>query len=288
MEDSLDRSRWARLLVPLVALLVIAAVLRAPQPTIVAPPDVLAPAAPRAFSGQLAARQATVAPPDSQSVLAAAGRLRLTTASGSYSLERVQAIASSVEVALDYVEQRTGLRLSGPVTISFDRRESCALDGAAFTERRVIMLYACPDLPPQRAVNILAHELVHQLAHDHWGAAHLQADLILSEGFATWGAGRYWLGESASFRAFVVQHYGAQLLPLGAHYRDYASIAAMNQLYYQWAALVEWILEAHGRAAFDRLYASGQGPTPASANYLGVLGGDLGAVEAAWRAWLAP
>lgn len=289
MERTIDRSRWLRPLALIAALVVIVTVVRAPHPSIVAPPEAVAPPdAPRGLTAQLRRPEPTVASPSDQAVLAAAGRLRLVAMAGSYSAERVQAMAAPIATALAYVEERTGLTLREPITVIFDRRESCALDGAAFTERRVIMLYACPDLPPQRAINILAHELVHQLAHDHWGAAHLQADLILSEGFATWGAGRYWLGESPSFRAFVAHHYGAHLLPLGAHYRDYASIAAMNQLYYQWAALVEWILEVHGRAAFEHLYASGHGPTPATADYPGVLGGDLGAVEAAWRAWLQP
>jgi hypothetical protein len=210
----------------------------------------------------------------------------LYTSSGSYSADQIRAMAGPIHDALRYVEDRTALRLSASVSIIFDRRESCGLDGAAYTERRIIMLYACPDLPSQRAINILAHEFVHQLAHDRYGSAHLRADLILSEGLATWGAGSYWLGGAPTFREFVRHNYGDSLLPVGTHYRDYGSLDAMNRLYYQWASLVEWTLESHGRDAFDQLYASGKGPTPATADYEGVLGGDLGAVEAAWRAWL--
>jgi hypothetical protein len=292
MEWASETPRWTRP-AAIVALLVLAIVmLRAPQPGIVAPPDAVSPFdAPVTLSEQFERQAAPLTPAsplDGRESVATIENVSLYTSAGSYTAEQVRAMAGPIHDALRYVEDRTALRLSGPVSIIFDRRELCALDGAAYTERRVILLYACPDLPPQRAINILAHEFVHQLAHDRYGPAHLRADLILSEGLATWGAGSYWLGGAQTFREFVSHSYGDRLLPIGAHYRDYGSIDAMNRLYYQWASVVEWTLETHGRDAFDRLYASGSGPTPATADYMGVLGGDLGAVEAAWRAWLAP
>ncbi len=290
MYETAETPRWTRAAALIALAVVIVFVLRAPQPGVVAPPDAVGPFdAPATLNDRFERESppAPAAPLQGRVPVATIDNLSLYTSPGSYSVDQIRAMAGPIHDALRYVEDRTALRLNAPVTIIFDRRESCGLDGAAYTERRVIMLYACPDLPAQRAINILAHEFVHQLAHDRYGPAHLQADLILSEGLATWGAGAYWLGGAPTFREFVRRNYGDNLLPVGAHYRDYGSIDAMNRLYYQWAALVEWTLESHGRDAFDRLYASGAGPTPATADYMGVLGGDLGAVEAAWREWLA-
>jgi hypothetical protein len=178
------------------------------------------------------------------------------------------------------------MTLSAPVAVIFDRRDNCGLDGAAYTQKRVIFLYTCPTIPAQRAINILAHEFVHQMAHDHYGEAHLQADLILSEGLATWGAGKYWLGGEANYRAFVQRHYASGLLPLNSDYRAIGTIDAMNRLYYQWASLVDFVIEKHGRDTFDQLYRSGQGMSPNTADYNGTLGMDIEALQLQWRAWL--
>jgi hypothetical protein len=179
------------------------------------------------------------------------------------------------------------MQLSAPVAVIFDRRDTCGLDGAAYTQKRIIYLYTCSNTPAQRAINILAHEFVHQLAHDHYGAAHLQADMILSEGLATWGAGKYWLGDEPDFRAFVQRHYAASLLPLDSDYRAIGTIDAMNRLYYQWASVIDFVIEKHGRTGFDQLYSSGRGMSPNTADYNGVLGMNIEAIQPRWQAWLA-
>jgi hypothetical protein len=50
---------------------------------------------------------------------------------------------------------------------------------------------------------------------------------------------------------------------------------------------VEYIKETRGSEAFDRLYASGSGAHPDSADYSGVLGLDLAGLELEWQAWLS-
>ncbi len=114
----------------------------------------------------------------------------------------------------------------------------------------------------------------------------MQADLILSEGIATWGAGRYWLGRYQSFRAFVAAEYGGNLLPLATDPRGGVAIATLNQLYYQWASFVEWLVEQHGRPALDRLYSSGKNRALTAADYPGVLGTGFDEAESQWRAWI--
>jgi hypothetical protein len=140
-------------------------------------------------------------------------------------------------------------------------------------------------LPRSRAVNILAHELVHQLAHDRYGDRHLQADMILLEGVATWGAGEYWLSGQPDFAA-VVRPWIASgaALPLATSYVG-RPIADMNMLYYEWAGFVEFLIDEYGRERFDTLYVSGAS-TPGSADYAGVYGKTLSELEAEWQVWV--
>ncbi len=287
--------RWAKPLVLIVAVVLIAWLLRAPQPPLTAPPAALRElGGPAPLQGQFEAQAAPKVPAvrGEQAPLAGyhavvvADQLALYTREGSYTPEQVQALVAPLGEALAYVSTRTNMQLAASVTIVFDHRAHCGLDGAAYTQKRVIMLYACPDLPPRRAVNILAHEFVHQLAYDHYGAPHLQADLILSEGLATWGAGKYWLGSEPDFRSFVQHNYATALLPLDSDYQAIGTIDAMNRLYYQWASLVDFVLETHGRDAFDQLYRSGRGMAPNTADYAGVLGTDLPGLQPEWQAWL--
>jgi hypothetical protein len=213
--------------------------------------------------------------------------LRLSSAAGLYSAEEQQQLATESEWALAYAANRFG---SGPAQhISTDVQHSpgCELGGAAYTGERRVQVTTCASIPRSRVVNILAHEFVHQLAHDYYGPRHLQADMILLEGLATWGAGDYWLSGQPSFRAFVRQHIPPeQRLPLATSYVG-RPIADMNTLYYQWASFVEYLLHAYGRERFDALYITGQQQAPGSADYVGVYGKDLPTLEQEWLAWLA-
>ncbi|WP_298814999.1 hypothetical protein [Chloroflexus sp.] len=192
-----------------------------------------------------------------------------------------QAITAELYAALAYVSARTATAPTGPITVTIQAEPNCALHGAAYTSRREAQVFTCADIPAARAVNILAHEFVHQLAHDYYGDAHLQSDPILLEGWATWGAGMYWLGRSPDFHAFLG---GQAPMPLVANHLG-RSAAEMNTLYYQWASFVEYLLSQYGRDAFDRLYQSGNG-VAGSADYYGIYGVELATLEAEWRVWL--
>lgn len=287
------QGRWLRPAVILVAMLVFMLVFRQRTTSVqLAPPQALrsfAEALPTAAVGLPPVNDApptTAGSNTSRPTTATTAHTRMYTGAGTYTAEDVASLAEPIEAAISYVHERTGLVLSHPVNVVFDRRPgACGLDAAAFTNVRTMFLYACPDIPQSRAVNILAHEVVHQLAHDRYGEAHMQADLILSEGLATWGAGRYWLGGAPSFHDFVADNYRGNLLPLDTDSRG-ASTTTMNQLYYQWASFVEWIRATHGIAAFDNLYGGGVGRQPGTAPYGDVLGVNLHDAEAAWQAWL--
>jgi hypothetical protein len=212
--------------------------------------------------------------------------LSMTSAEGLYTDDEQVSLADEVNRALNYTAERFGSTPSDEISVYIGLDEGCNLNGLAYTDQRLTQVFTCAALPRNRVVNILAHEFVHQLAHDRYGAAHLQADMILAEGLATWGAGEYWLGSEASFREFVRHHYhqSGQIIPLATSYVG-RPISDMNTLYYEWASFVEYLISTYGRNKFDALYVSGS-KEPGSADYAGVYGKSLDELEQEWLAWL--
>lgn len=194
-------------------------------------------------------------------------------------------VAAELERALAYVSERFGSGPSGRIRAYIGTEASCGLHGIAYTIDRTTQVFTCRDLPRVRAVNIMAHEFVHQLAQDRYGDRHLAADMILLEGTATWGAGAYWLGNAPNFAAFVRPLVAdGSALPLATSYVG-RPVADMNTLYYQWASFVEFLVEVYGRDRFDAIYVSGNSE-PGSADYAGVYGKNLSELETEWRAWV--
>jgi hypothetical protein len=208
----------------------------------------------------------------------------LTVDDGLYADQR-DALADDLKQALDYVMKRFGSSPSGHFNAVIAREDSCNLHGVAHTEERTVQVSTCNSIARDRAVAIMAHEFVHQLAQDRYGPAHLSADLILAEGVATWGAGEYWLGGQPDFRAYVRgQRASGVFFPLATDYTG-KGIGAMNALYYQWASFVDFLITTYGREKFDQVYVAGQG-APGSADYRGVYGKGLDVLEQEWQAWL--
>lgn len=239
------------------------------------------------FEESSATASAAVAPLQPlSSVMTPRGQLSVSSASGLFSVEDEARLGADLERALSYVSERFGSGPSDTINAQINWEPSCGLHGIAYTQIRNTQVFTCPDLPRNRAVNIMAHEFVHQLAQDRYGDAHLGADVILLEGVATWGAGEYWLGGSADFRSFVRPWLqNGSSLPLGISYVG-RSISDMNTLYYQWGSFVEFLIQTYGREKFDALYVSGSNNAPASADYFGVYGKSFADLELEWRAWV--
>lgn len=219
-----------------------------------------------------------------QAPAVAAGTLDMQVADGLYADQRDQ-LQADLYQALQYVAQRFGSGLTSGVTASVLRADGCGLHGIAYTDVRNVQVYSCDSITRGQAVAILAHEFIHQLAQDRYGSAHLHADLILSEGVATWAAGQYWLAGKPNFRVYVRDQRRAGLTyPLATHYQG-LGVGAMNTLYYQWASFVEFLIDTYGRESFDRLYVSGAGD-PGSADYTGVYQKGLPELEQEWSAWI--
>lgn len=268
----------------LASLLVLMAWLLAPpaRPSIAPPSAVQAPAAPE--------RPVPPGAPTPTAIPLAgeytpSGDLDIVTAEGLFSVEDKRALAAEIDRALAYVSARFGSGPSGRISAYIGLEPGCGIHGIAYTAERTVQVYTCTDLPRARAVNIMAHEFVHQLAQDRYGPPHLQADMILLEGVATWGAGDYWLSGEPSFAAFVRPWLAAgSTLPLATSYVG-RPVGDMNTLYYEWGSFVEFLIKAYGREAFDRLYVSGS-VAPGSADYQGVYGKPLDRLEAEWRNWV--
>lgn len=213
-------------------------------------------------------------------------RLEVTTADTLYEGDEATFLTNEMEQAFAYVSERFQTHATETVRVEVGHEPACNLNGLAYTEQRLIQVFTCSELPRIRAVNIVAHEFVHQLAHDRYGEPHMSADLILAEGVATWGAGKYWLASYPDFRHFVRENYknNGVLLPLATSYVG-RPVSDMNMLYYEWASFVEFLLERYGREMFDAVYVSGS-QTPGSAAYAKVYGTSLAELENEWLSWL--
>jgi hypothetical protein len=213
-------------------------------------------------------------------------RIVLETMDGAYTDDHLEVLQDPLAEALRYVEERTSMQLKEPVTVVFSSEQGCNFNGVAYTDIRRIILYVCSDIALDRATAILAHEFVHQLAADHYGEPHYDADLMLSEGLAQWGTGRYTLGDLPDFRTLVQQSYPNDLLPLAIDSREVESYVIVRHLYDQWASYVEWIIATEDRTTFDALYVGGRERQPGSAPYERVLGMPLDTTQQHWQAWL--
>ncbi|MEI7769914.1 MAG: hypothetical protein WCI67_08000 [Chloroflexales bacterium] len=254
-----------------------------PRPSIAPPSAVRAPAAPErpVIPGASTSTPAHL----SGEYIPASDELDIVSAEGLFPAGDKEALAADLGRAPAYVSQRFGSGPSSRFSAYLGMEPGCGIHGIAYTTERTVQVYTCPDLPRARAVNILAHEFVHQLAQDRYGDRHLQADQILLEGVATWGAGDYWLGDKPSFAAFVRPWVVAgSTLPLATSYVG-RPIGDMNTLYYEWASFVEFLIKAYSRDKFDALYVSGHSD-PGSADYQGVYGKALDQLEAEWRSWV--
>jgi len=277
--------RWAALSAILffsLLVLMVAGHTPAPRPRI-APPSAVQPLI--APEWPLASGVATPPPAPLAGAVVQAGLLRIAIDEGALRPEEQPSVVDELDRALAYVVARFGSAPAGPMEVLIGLEPACGLHGLAYTDIRNVQVFTCASLPAARAVSIMAHEFVHQLCQDRYGERHFSADLVLSEGVATWGAGAYWLGDAPSFRAFVRPWLAnGTALPLGISYVG-RPISEMNQLYYQWASFVEFLIETYGREAFDRLYVTGQ-HAPASADYSGVYGKSFETLEAEWRNWV--
>jgi len=227
---------------------------------------------------------APTAPPSLIGQVPPVGQVALTLDEGLFPGE-AQQIQAELERALRYVAERVGYGPASSLTAAFTTEANCNLHGVALTEQRVAQVYTCNELGRARSMSIMAHEMVHVLAADRYGAYAKGGDLILVEGLATYGAGTYWFGEQPDFRAYVrAQRASGVVYALTDNFRG-VDVEAMNVSYYQWASFVEFLRTIGTPEQFDALYVTGTGE-PGTADYLSVYGKSFPQLAEAWQVWV--
>lgn len=212
---------------------------------------------------------------------------------GGLDAETIRWIGEQAEQAIANGIARMGTHgLNGRIAIRFEPALTgpCAYRGLTLSSERTILLYYDPGTNPMRVVSILAHEFIHQLQQDYYGAPHLVSDTILLEGMATWGSSDYFLADDGRPQYHVNAKEALRtnaLLPLTTDLDVDCRTSTRNYIYDQWASFFEYLLVTYGREKIDAVYVDSTGRTPGSANFQGVFGKPLAELEADWIVWLS-
>jgi len=166
-------------------------------------------------------------------------------------------------------------------------------NGIAFYEQKLLALYE--QKPPQRLLQITAHETTHLLFESYWGEAHKRPPSWLNEGLAMneetdSGAAR----DSDWYRMML--DYSGQFPPLERFMKvtptqDLADSPSDDVAlwYCQAYSVVYFLARKHGRLQFQTFVAhlrEGDDVAKALWESYGYL--DLGKFEADWRQFLGP
>jgi hypothetical protein len=207
--------------------------------------------------------------------VAAGRRLDFYVGGGTFSPEQVAEMAVKAEHALSYVQKRFAVTLSQRVSVgvySTAQAPGRGTRGIAYTHGDTnLRIYYRPGEDEHDALIVLSHELAHALQAEAYGKdTQRLADTVLLEGLASWISGEYWLSlsDSASFheraRELYQAGYSGSLATMGR--------GDLNCAYDMWAGFVDYLTRTYGWDAFNRLYATGRGRAPGSADYRGVYG----------------
>jgi hypothetical protein len=211
---------------------------------------------------------------------------------GAIDAEVIRAMALEVENTITNGMGEIGAGLTGRVSVRFEPPQTgpCAIRGLTLSNERTIRLFYAPGTDVKRIIAILAHEFFHQLQHDYYGETfHRRSDRILLEGMATWGSRNYFREPdgSYSYRARVMEALRTNtLLPLTTSLDRDCRTTTRNNIYNQWASFVEFLLAEYGREKLNAVYKDSTGREAGSANYRGIYGKSLEALEREWVDWL--
>lgn len=217
-------------------------------------------------------------------------RLDFYVGRSTFSPEQVAELAIKAEYALSYIQKRFAVTLSQRVSVGVYHAAQAperGTRGIAYTFGDTnVRIYYRPGEDQHKALVILSHELGHALQAEAYGKdAQRLADTVLLEGLASWISGEYWLTLSGapSFEARARELYQAgydgNLAAMGRRNPDVA--------YDMWAGFVDYLTRSYGWDAFNRLYVSGRGRAPGSADYQGVYGKSFRELQDEFYATLA-
>lgn len=205
----------------------------------------------------------------------------------------IRTLSSAVEEAIVSGATMMGTSLRGRIAIQFEPAQTgpCAIRGLTLSGERTIRMFYEPGFDLRRIQVILAHEIIHQLQHDYYGApAHLQSDVILLEGMAVWASNPYYRDTTNRpyyHTAVEAKRDTNSMLPLTLSLEADCRTTTRVSIYDQWASFTEYLLIRYGRERFDAVYSDSRGRPAGSANYVGVYGKSLAELEAEWLTWLS-
>jgi hypothetical protein len=208
------------------------------------------------------------------------------------------------EVIYAYVADRVQARSTEKVAVGFlpPQQQECPIRGlAAQGNPPQILIYADEQASEPYLFAVLAHELGHAIPSEGF-AGGLPNDLSLTEGLATWAAGKYWLEwkQVASLDELVRGYIQAGTympmteavaLPQIYPWQEGSGkdcLTRRDQFYTQWAAFIDYLIERFGWDKVHQLFESAHSAVEGSQNvdyptdYPAVLGLALNQIEADW------
>jgi hypothetical protein len=216
-------------------------------------------------------------------------RIDVYVGNGTFSADEVAALGSKAEWALSYIQKRFDAQLTERISVgvySTSQAPGRGTRGIAYTYGNSnVRIYYRAGEDPHDALVILSHELAHALQAAAYGSsAQSCADTVLLEGLASWISGEYWLSLSgaSSFqgraRELYQSGYKGNLATFGHRNLDNA--------YDMWAGFVDYLARTYGWEKFNRLYTTGSGRAPGSADYRGIYGKSFQQLYTDWYATL--
>ncbi len=254
--------------------------------------------------------QPTPVPPEVGEQVTETDHFRFHAKHGYLPVEDLERFTLEAEAVFDYVSTRLETTTDAKTVVPFERPDasSCPFRGgtlfSADESMPSIIIYADERTSHVQALGVLAHELGHVLQTSgresrwaRWASPHL----ALTEGLATWAAGRYWHvwqgtpSFDASVRSYLdrgtyrplYENYG-----LAEAYRGEDCVEKRDILYAEWASFIDFLLITYG---MDRLEALLHSSPPQEmeingemafvrtpADFEGVYGSALNQLEAVW------
>jgi hypothetical protein len=216
-------------------------------------------------------------------------RIDMYVGRGTFSSEEVAAMGVKAEWALSYIQKRFDAQLTERISVgvySTSQAPGRGTRGIAYTYGTTnVRIYYRADESQHDALVILSHEMAHALQAEAYGRdVQSRSDTVLLEGLASWISGEYWLSLSgaSSFQARARDLYLAgckgNLATLG--------YGSLDVAYDMWAGFVDYLARTYGWEKFNRLYLSGRGRSPGSADYRGIYGKSFQELYTDWYATL--
>ncbi len=297
----------AQTTVPPTSTAVVAAPSASITPTVRATPIPTSPATSNPLAG---VRIRGMSGPGAQApaqVIATSARFQYLSTGGQMSVPLPQ-LQSKAEEIWAYVADRLGATVSSPIQLGFAEPAGsrCAVRGLTVYITPTITIFANTGTDPRQVWGVLAHEVGHAV-HFQGFPDGPKGDTVITEGLATWAAGKYWEewqggSPDANVRAF---RQAGTLMPLyeavaalqdaGVSVTSPQGVCMRDIAYNEWGSFVGYLIGQGGMAKLRALWESAPPPTgnPAdlakpTLDYQGIYGLKLDQLEQAWLAALLP